>query len=71
MCFQRLYNLTFGDKSVRALHLHTFRYLTFWKPYDRSKHLKGKVSSYMDSIKMLLCSRLNFGFNLNYFSFLF
>ena len=41
-----------------------------WKPNGLSKHLKDKVSSYMDNIKVLLHSRLNLGFNLNYFSFL-
>ena len=48
----------------------TISYLTLWKPNGLSKHLKGKVSSYMDNIKVLLRSRLNLGFNLNYFSFL-
>ena len=55
-------------------------YLTLWKPNGISKRLKDqsiwtgpkykcKVSSYMDSTKVLLRGRLNLGFNLNYFSF--
>ena len=35
----------------------------------RFTHLKGKVSSFMNNIKVLLFSRLNLGFNLNDFSF--
>ena len=62
------YRLTFGDKSVTIFDLHIC-YLKTWKSNGLSKHLKGKVSSYMDNIKRLLRSRLNVGFNLNYFSF--
>ena len=56
-------------------------YLTLWKSNGLSKRLKDqsiwtgpkykyKVSSYMDSTKVLLRGGLNLGFNLNYFSFL-
>ena len=56
-------------------------YLKRWKPNHLSKRLKDqsiwtgpkykcKVSSYMNSTKVLLHSKLNLGFNLNYFSFL-
>ena len=54
-------------------------YLTLWRQNGLSKRLKDqsiwtgskykwKVSSYMDSTKMLLRGRLNLGFNLSYFS---
>ena len=81
MSFQHLYHLIFGDKSVRALDFHIWNQLpdtleAKW-PFQTFKRLlsdwfgpkyKCKVSSYMENTKVLLRTRLNLGFILNYFS---
>ena len=65
-------------KSIQVFTSGT-SYLTLWEPNSISKRplsdwfgpkLKCKVSSYIDNAIVLLCSRLNLGFNRNYFSFL-
>ena len=71
MAFQHIYHLTFGDKILRVLDFHISNYLpntleakwslkTFKRPLSDwfEPKYKCKVSSYIDNIKVLLCSRL-------------
>ena len=69
MNFQHLYHLTFGDKSVRVFRSsHLELPQTFKRPLSDwfGPKYKCKISSYMDNTIVLLRSKLNLGFNLNY-----
>ena len=69
MSFQHLYHLTFGDKSVRVFRSsHLELPQTFKRPLSDwfGPKYKCKISSYMDNTIVLLRSKLNLGFNLNY-----